>query len=239
MFLKLSNPQVDDSYLNSIKPHRFIKQRAELVKNKANRDKTPLDDLVVLLQYVQPERAKHAIDNYLWVLFVRNPLDRLLSAWRDRFNGDGGNYYRRVGLEIIKMYRDKNSQNVNKYPSLNEFFTFLRFNANKTRQMDVHWQPMYLTCDVCAIDFGFIGKYETIDNDVQTLLQMLNIEHNFTLAKSREPMSKADDPRYRELKETVPRQLTQFVLSNIYQTDYDLFGYDLQKDIDDVYGRQI
>ena len=244
MFLLLSNPQLQSSTLDGIKPHMYIIGRAKLISEGRNNTSTALDNLVVPIRYLTPEKAQEALDNFYWVMFVRNPLERLLSSWHDRFIESGSELYVKKGKAIVKKYRNRTSSiNQTEYPSVLEFFYFLKDNIGKERRMDAHWRPMHRLCHVCANHFDFIGKVETIDKDVETLLEKLlkndvdsNLRNRIELPKMRDHrLPKFQDPRYKELRETVPKELTELVLTRIYKTDYDLFGYDLHKDIDEVY----
>ena len=235
LFYKLSDRNLEDSYLNLLDPHAAVKQRFET--NNTEMDMAR-GDLIVPINYLQPEQIRNAVKNNIWIIFVRNPLERLLSAWNDKFKENDDAFYRKVEDKILSQVRGSKRRNDSDYLSLYEFFTFLKVNTNQSLKLDVHWKPMFRICDVCAIDFDFIGKLETFERDVDVLLDKLNVtKGNTNVAdKMRPPLLKSEDPRYQELMETVPRQLTEFVLTNIYKNDYDLFGYDLEKDLEHFYG---
>ena len=96
---------------------------------------------------------------------------------------------------------------------------------------------MHLVSKPCAFEYQFVGKVEQMKAESERLLKMIDRD---LLDKVKVPeyhpkKSKMEDERYRELRERVDRKLVQNVLSTGYQLDYDLFGYNLQQDLDEIY----
>ncbi len=60
-------------------------------------------DLVFLSDF-PPEEIRHRLRHYFKFMFVREPMARLLSAYRNKF-GEIEAYQRKYGAEIIRRYR--------------------------------------------------------------------------------------------------------------------------------------
>ncbi|XP_055375671.1 carbohydrate sulfotransferase 11 isoform X2 [Condylostylus longicornis] len=54
-----------------------------------------------------------ALESSISFLTVREPFERLLSAYRDKLEGCHNQYYRALGKQIIKLFRNKNYNNNN------------------------------------------------------------------------------------------------------------------------------
>ena len=103
---------------------------------------------------------------YLKFVFVRNPLERLLSAYRSKFEIDSpwANYYRkRLGRKIIKNFRrNATKESLEKGHDV-KFDEFLKYisnlsSKNHARAFDEHWKPISDLCFPCLIDYDVIGK---------------------------------------------------------------------------------
>ena len=242
-FLKLSNPELDDDFLAKLRVTIEIMALAREKAHKLPKSKTrrPVEksknitDLIRPLEVFKYEEGKPRLERNIKVLFVRNPLERLLSAWKDRLVNLADKSYKGVNKNIIHKYRNEDSDNNSTTPTLLEFFSYLK-DQRLPKTMDYHWRPAYHVCHVCAMEYDFIGHVESIDKDSERLLEMINPLVRIPVRKMRDPIPIAKDERYIELYETVPRQLTEDVLQ-IYWKDYELFGYNLTKDIEVVYGK--
>ena len=78
-FLKAAKPELSDDYLTSIKNPR--------IKAASAGGNSPLSGLLKSRSVsTQTIGQGGQFENYLRVVFVRNPLDRLISAWSDKFH---------------------------------------------------------------------------------------------------------------------------------------------------------
>ena len=218
-------------------PYRMIDKRAKFWKEGKifDNNATAIDGLIIPLRYIEYETAKKKIDTYYRVMFVRNPLERILSAWKDRLVGKVDSDFQIIDQDIIKKIRT-DRRNRTKYPTLLEFFTFLHSQRQRAATMNPHWKPINKLCHVCAIKYDFIGKLESITSDVKLLLDTIKPEMSLKIKvpTMRDPIPKDQDDRYIELRKSVPLHLTRQVLE-IYKDDYNLFGYNMTKDIEEAY----
>ena len=238
LLLKLAKPEISDDYLKNLKPYSIIGKRAKQLVKGIKSKPTIIDGLLTPLRnsLSNVDQTVKQLNNYFKVIFVRNPLDRLLSAWKDRLIDNEVKPFPQLNLKIIEQYRNgTNDQSTNK-ATLLEFFLFLN-DSDQTRSMNHHWTPMYQVCHVCAVNYDFIGKMETMEQDMKLFIQQIRPELSgkIDIPRDRPPIAIEDDERYQLLKKTVPQQLARQVL-NKYQIDYKLFGYDMDWDLKRVYG---
>lgn len=109
---------------------------------------------------------------YRKVMFAREPLNRALSAYLDKFvYGDEKlNWERKFGTEMVKRYRKNPTQRLKERPFNITFVEFIRYLIDKgpndvMSQMKDHWLPISSFTHPCQVSFDFIGKYETLAED--------------------------------------------------------------------------
>lgn len=113
---------------------------------------------ITLLRARFPRPTLHQLETSLpkslSFLIVRDPLHRLLSAYRNKLETIHSPYYRQLAEIIVAHYRDSNG----KYrggPTFKEFVTYV---ADTSKRPDEHWAPFYKFCTPCAVNFTVIAK---------------------------------------------------------------------------------
>ncbi|XP_072763609.1 carbohydrate sulfotransferase 14 isoform X2 [Anoplolepis gracilipes] len=158
-------------------------------------------------------------------LIVRHPLERLLSAYRDKLEHIQGReyYYRRFGRRIALKYRQPGDNVTRLEPT---FAEFLRFIVNE-KYFDEHWAPYYRTCEPCALHYDYILKVETLDRDQNFLIQdaklsdyLYDVRHPGNINPHGATTRKMLDEYITE----IPRSLLDQIYK-IYENDYKLFNY--------------
>ena len=116
---------------------------------------------------------------YFKFTFVREPFERLLSAYQDKFVylRSEDHYYRQLhGREILKNYRPNVSSHSLKQVNDITFREFMEYLVKKgsyktTRIMDQHWDNYANICGMCEIEYDFIGHYETMEQDLTEFIK--------------------------------------------------------------------
>ena len=122
-----------------------------------------------------PEIFKRSVS----FIFVRHPFERLVSAFRDKFEtGSKKNWmylmYAADILDIPEASKDKTDDNLKMKmiykkvvrlprPSFSQF-VLLRTPVDNYND---HWIPYWLHCHLCDQVFDIVGKFETIQQDTQ------------------------------------------------------------------------
>ncbi|XP_068700789.1 carbohydrate sulfotransferase 11-like isoform X2 [Montipora foliosa] len=162
------------------------------------------------------------LETYKKILFVREPLQRVLSAYRNKFTTEYHKrvYHERVDKEIVKKYRG-NSTIDHQYATFNEFVKYL-IDLRPREKLDIHWKPQHHICDPCSIKYDFIGRYHTLKSDAKRALGIMGVnnEIEFPDIGKRNNGQRIMRQFYSEITEN------EFLrLRKIYDMDYQLFEY--------------
>ncbi|XP_070787410.1 carbohydrate sulfotransferase 9-like [Pituophis catenifer annectens] len=177
-------------------------------------------NLLKRLSSYPPKQQEELLNSFTKVMFTRHPLERLVSAYRDKLLGNEPYYSGTLANEIKALFRK--GKNFTGAVTFQEFVNYI-VTSNK-EYLDVHWKPMSLLCDPCNIQYDVLGKYETLEDDV-----------NHTLSRIRAP----EIVRYPDSKfypqRTNKNLTTQYLrkldwnqiqkLMELYQIDFSLFNY--------------
>ncbi|XP_043461702.1 carbohydrate sulfotransferase 11-like [Leptopilina heterotoma] len=152
-------------------------------------------------------------------LVVRHPFERLLSAYRDKLEHKEGRdyYYRRFGRHITYKYRKNKTENTQSEPLFIEFLEFIV----KEKYFDEHWIPYTEACLPCDINYNYILKFETFEEESRFLLQQLKLDDKLHSLEKRNSTTKSILKNYYQ---QIPVKLLK-KLYNIYEKDFQLFSY--------------
>ncbi|KAH1006347.1 hypothetical protein HUJ05_007092 [Dendroctonus ponderosae] len=158
-------------------------------------------------------------------LIVRHPLERLLSAYRDKIqHAVSGSYHFKLGREIIKKYRKKETIGP-KYPTYPEFITWLIDMVKEGKQLDMHWTPIVEFCTPCMFDIKIIAHTETLEDDQDYIIKRAGlgevIKPEWKNAGKGSTTAHISS-HYSQLSRS---QILQ--LYHIYRFDFELFNYSL------------
>ncbi|KAM6921927.1 carbohydrate sulfotransferase 14 [Xenentodon cancila] len=128
---------------------------------------------LLFLASLKPEEISYRLTHYFKFMFVREPMERLLSAYRNKF-GEIESYQKKYGVEIIRRYRKGRAKDAPVTGDDVTFAEFVRYLLDEdVDHMNEHWMPMYNLCQPCAISYDFIGSYEHLENDAEYVLQRI------------------------------------------------------------------
>jgi len=171
--------------------------------------------------------------NILQIFFVREPLERLLSAYRDKLLLVAGEY-KNVTVDIVRRYRtqDYNTSAEQYNTTFAEFVRYVLDEHAAGRVLDRHWIPQYIGCPVCKPVFNFVGHYETLHRDAKMVVSKLKSRirdkrHRRRVENIRFPASSSHSKTknlMQPMYATVPAAHIQ-ALYKLYDIDYALFGY--------------
>ena len=201
----------------------------EPLKLKSNDVHLTYTKYLTFLHTYSEEDIIYKIQNYRKVLFVREPLERLLSAYRNKFHQKGGVYFQeRFGRKIIRQFRENPTQESlsrGHDVKFSEFVQFLLDPEMEPKGFNEHWAPMSSLCHPCHISYDFIGKYESLDDDVTLLLKEMSVydQINFPERGDTYKTERTEDTMMEYFRMIDTDYLRD--LWKIYLHDYILFGY--------------
>ncbi|XP_038647075.1 carbohydrate sulfotransferase 14 [Scyliorhinus canicula] len=176
---------------------------------------------LVFLGDLKNSEIKYRLKHYYKFLFVRDPMERLLSAYRNKF-GEIEAYQRRYGMEIVRRYRKNVGQSRGDDVTFTEFLQYLVDEDVET--MNEHWMPIYNLCQPCAVTYDYIGSYERLQSDARHVLQRVGAPRSVEFPQRQawyKPITK-ETLHYYLCK--VPQGLLNELLPK-YILDFSLYAY--------------
>lgn len=184
------------------------------------------------------EVMKQKLQTYKKFIFVRDPFFRLISAYGDKLKNKNQIYYEMIGVKILRTFGNVSipPASVEKahadgiVPSFYNFIQYiLSLPEENPSEYDEHWRQAIHLCHPCLIDYDFIGKMETINEDAAHLLRMLQVD-NIVNFRPR-TIKYTDQSELKTWFANIPMEWRR-KLYKIYEADFRLFGYDNHEDLD-------
>ena len=172
-----------------------------------------------------PQQALYKLKNYYKMIIVRNPLERLLSAYRNKIepplNFENRNAFPdEVKLFILRHFRHgsvwqwrQRNQSTPLSPTFGEFLRFM--STYPLSEYNEHFMPVLDLCSPCAVYYDFYANFKSLDYDVFAVLDYLNI--SCILSQSHQPHSHP----YKHSK--LPWQQKKSIFSQELQFYYSLY----------------
>ncbi|XP_018086730.1 carbohydrate sulfotransferase 14 isoform X1 [Xenopus laevis] len=178
---------------------------------------------LVFLADLSAEEVRYRLQHYFKFMFVREPMERLLSAYRNKF-GEIKEYQRRYGVEIVRRYRKQAGSSAGDDVTFPEFLHYLL--DEDPEKMNEHWMPIYNLCQPCALTYDFIGSYERLREDASHVLHTVRAPPFIQFPERQtwyKPVTKQSQDYF--LCNT-PKGLIRDLLPK-YIMDFSLFAYPL------------
>ncbi|HEB7613269.1 TPA: sulfotransferase family 2 domain-containing protein [Campylobacter coli] len=153
---------------------------------------------------------KDKFDSYFAFGFVRNPYDRIVSAYHYLKKG-GGN----------KNDETWASKNIYKYSSFEEFVLALEDLEIQNKILNwMHFTPQYkFLCDSEKnILVNFVGKFENLEEDFKKILKILSRKDKLI------HINKSLHANYKKYYNDAMYK----IIRDIYRDDFEIFDYDLE-----------
>ncbi|XP_057555727.1 carbohydrate sulfotransferase 9 isoform X1 [Hippopotamus amphibius kiboko] len=168
------------------------------------------------------------LNTYTKAVFVRDPMERLVSAFRDKFEHPNSYYHPVFGKAIIKKYRPNACEELNNGSGVKfkEFIHYL-LDSHRPVGMDIHWEKVSKLCYPCLIHYDFVGKFETLEEDANHFLQLIGApkELKFPNFKDRHSSDKRTNAQVvRQYLKDLTRSERQLIY-DFYYLDYLMFNY--------------
>ena len=197
-------------------------------------DVTKSDDVVkvdhtsmYLLSTYTEQEVEYRLQNYFKFMFVRHPLDRLLSAYRNKFGEHFVDFEEKYGVYIVKNFRP----NPPRTPKGDDvtFPEFLNYVASTRREkLNEHWSAYVDLCQPCHVTYDFVGYYEEFDEDVNFLLEALKLDEIVHYPKKQGYYKALSVEEVLQYVHQIPNS-TLNKLTRRLVADYRLFAYPMDK----------
>jgi len=155
--------------------------------------------------------SKDEFDGYFKFAFVRNPWDRLLSAYT--FLAQGG---------MNRSDRAWAEENLTRYGDFEEFVS--RWVSRDTVETSLHFLPQHRF--LClpfsrTVAVNFVGSYENLDRDFAYVRERLGLSSGVGLPHHNKTPAPAARSDYRDHYTAATRRIVE----DVYREDIELFGY--------------
>ena len=200
-----------------------------------------LEHLCILKMCVFSLNFQLLRESIKWIV-VRHPFERLLSAYRDKIENSTAEpfYYDKYGKLIVMKYR-KQPIIGHPEPTFEEFVLYLLNRVDlrgRLSVLDEHWTSYFAYCNPCLIDYDLIIQFETIEQDAELLIHILNSrlrqqnvtsrlivdnlgwKHKTLSVGGRKSAERNLHSYYSQLSKTTIRKLYK-----MYRLDFELFAY--------------
>jgi len=97
-------------------------------------------------------------------------MERVLSAYKDKFVKDNKYFYRAYGRIIIKRYRPNPTKQALEIGSGVTFPEVTKYVIER-RMRKEHRQAFDKLCHPCAVNYDFIGRFENLFEDARYLIK--------------------------------------------------------------------
>ncbi|CAL4059428.1 unnamed protein product, partial [Meganyctiphanes norvegica] len=185
------------------------------------------------LNELQDEDIRLRLNTYTKFLFVRHPIERILSAFRNKFekNYTSSAYFKkRFGVKIIKKFRKgikpKQVPSTGDGVKFSEFVSYLLDTFKSSPQnLNEHWAPFSSLCHPCHVRYQVIGKYETLANDSEYILRSISAPANVHFPE----VIPSKTGKYVEsyVNTLTSKQLDDLI--NMYEDDFRIFDYHFRR----------
>ncbi|KAM4652349.1 carbohydrate sulfotransferase 11-like [Discoglossus pictus] len=172
----------------------------------------------------------YRLRNYLKFIFVREPFERLVSAYRNKFTRSYNTaFHKRYGTKIIERHRRDPTNEALEHGNDVTFEEFLYYLVDPMTQSEEpfneHWERVHSLCHPCIVHYDVIGKYETLEEDSQYLLQLIGVGDSVKFPSSSKTTRTTDGMAAEFFKGVSP--FYQRRLFNLYKMDFLLFNYSI------------
>ncbi|XP_067041789.1 carbohydrate sulfotransferase 14-like isoform X4 [Acropora muricata] len=204
-------------------------KRVLMVLEGADTDSNNIGNLnhsdFTFLADLTPLAIKHRLKEYYKFMFVREPLERLTSAYKDKFVLNNTSFHKSYGIKIVKKVRKNPPRGLKGDDvTISEFFQYIT--ESRMEDMNEHWMPYHMLCQPCAVSYDFIGSFENLESDATQVLKHLNIDQQVSFPKQQKWYKAGgkgfviDAPKYTN----VPKKLLKKIIDK-YSNDYTIFSY--------------
>ncbi|XP_047470489.1 carbohydrate sulfotransferase 12-like [Penaeus chinensis] len=159
------------------------------------------------------------------IMTARNPLTRLVSAYRDKFNDGERPPVSRWGR--LTARHCKNCTGRDGTLPFPQFLTLVLSEANAmgVAGLDKHYRPFSTVCSPCKIQYDYIFKQETFDEDLHYLTQVLRLKEVKTGLRTNTKGNTTQYSSYLDYYRDVPPDVLKQIYK-VYEKDFRIFDYE-------------
>ena len=145
----------------------------------------------------------HRLQHYYKMVIVRNPLTRLLSAYRNKLEPplnvtSISSFPNSIKRDILQMYRKQDLKDALKSPTLSKinpsFGEFLHYMTEyPLNAYNEHFVPVLNLCHPCAVRYNFYANFKIINYDIHAVMELLGIPSSYYPTRLAHPRHSTDE----------------------------------------------
>ena len=174
------------------------------------------------------EGIKLRLQSYFKFFFVREPFERLLSAYENKF------IERRWPLNVIAWFSKQIINNFKQVdPNSDDQITFTKFIYYVSGigfNRDRHWTSYNKLCHPCDIQYDFIGHFDNMPDEAPYVLRQTGMDRVATFPDFINHNTK-DKLLHRYAP--IPKEKI-FELAKAFEKDFKMFNYDFPGPLSDL-----
>ncbi|XP_049718503.1 carbohydrate sulfotransferase 13 [Elephas maximus indicus] len=176
-----------------------------------------------------PAEVNRRLRAYLAFLFVREPFERLASAYRNKFTRPyHAAFQRRFGTRIVRRLRPSAHPDALARGHDVSFAEFLAYlldpRTQREEPFNEHWERAHALCHPCRLRYDVVGKFETLAEDSAFVLGLAGApDLRFPPPPPRAQMAATREHAARLFRDISP--FYQQRLFDLYKMDFLLFNY--------------
>ncbi|XP_033644685.1 carbohydrate sulfotransferase 9-like [Asterias rubens] len=176
------------------------------------------------------DEVKQRLRNYTTFMITRDPVERVVSCFRDKFEKDNPDN-RALQRNVMPGIQGK-SGNYNKSDKILPKVDFPQFARYVSDSQNIfgnygpteHWNEVYKMCHPCLVRYDFIGEFDKLTRDSELILKATGLENTVRFPKATNPTnSSGDSVTNKYLSLLNKTEIT--ALNKRYEIDAELFGY--------------
>ena len=182
----------------------------------------------------------HNLFNYTKFVFVRNPMDRVLSGYYDKMY-EKNNFFGNAAKTMIKKFRPQSMNKCNESCDIPTFEEFVRMLVDNPSPFG--WEPHFETsvamCNPCSTQFNYVFKLETLQEDINTYLNEIYGRNVLQFLGNRRKSKRPHKIPNLSVKlihlpefKAIPNELIKKLYKR-YQFDFELYGYSFDEKLND------
>nr|XP_036879902.1 carbohydrate sulfotransferase 13 [Manis javanica] len=176
-----------------------------------------------------PAEINRRLRAYLAFLFVRQPFERLASAYRNKFARPySAAFQRRYGTRIVRRLRPRPHPDALARGHDVRFAEFLSYlldpRTRREEPFNEHWERAHALCHPCRLRYDVVGKFETLAQDAAFVLGLVGAPG----LRFPAPPPQARAAASRDQAAQLFRDISPFYqrrLFDLYRMDFLLFNY--------------
>ena len=160
-------------------------------------------------------------------MFVREPFERLLSAYRDKFvftRPVDRHLLELYGRKIIRDFRPNATQQALRTGHGVTFPEFIEYILKKGihEGLNWHWNTYENQCRPCSVQYDFIGRFEYLPNNANYVLKKAGV-YNLIEFPNENYYSRTREELLKYYSQIPLEWIVQ--LRRVYHSNFEMFGY--------------